>query len=85
MLDWLTQGFAAITGWLAEHLPQSPFANLTFDAGGFSDVLGWLNWIVPFKPILALMAVWLAAILAWRVVRFLIKNVIGKAIGGKSE
>lgn len=80
LLDWLADGIGSIVGWLAEHLPHSPFADLTFSTGAFSDALGWLNWLIPFGDILTLMGVWLAAILAWRAVRFLIKNVIGKVI-----
>lgn len=82
MLDWLASGIETIAGWLGDHLPRSPFLDFMEELPqGFRDALGALNWLVPFRDMLALMSAWLAAILLWRAVRFVIKHVIGHIVG----
>lgn len=78
-LGFIGDALGGLFGWLADNLPQSPFADITLD-GATGDALGWLNWVVPFGDIMALFAAWLAVVLVVWGVRFVIKHVISKTL-----
>ena len=46
-------------------LPDSPFAILSNTAVG--QYMGWLNWLVPLEQMVAVLEVWLSAILIYYV------------------
>lgn len=50
-------------------LPVSPIQQIELGEG-VQQGLAWLNWLVPISDMLAIMDVWLLALLAWRVYRF---------------
>lgn len=50
-------------------LPLSPIQTMTL-GDGVQQGLGWFNWLMPMGDMLSLMDVWLLALLAWRLYRF---------------
>lgn len=66
---------AIVLGLLAlfsAFLPASPFANLALPAA-FGDALGWLNWLLPVGDMLGIFYTWLAAVVLYIAVRFMLK------------
>ena len=79
----MVNAFAALlsglVAFLVSHLPLSPFANLAFDSTGFAGttlgtVLGWVNWVIPFGPMLALFTAWVAACFAFSVAVWVVRR-----------
>ena len=78
-LGFIGDAVQGLFGWLADVLPQSPFTGLQLPQG-VDTALGWLNWLVPMGGIMALYAAWLAAVLLYRVIRFVAKRLISKTV-----
>lgn len=55
--DWLSQAGQFILSLF----PDSPFTAITRSAG-VGQVLGWLNWVMPFGEMLSIMQAWLSCI-----------------------
>lgn len=70
MLSVLLGMFAGLVGWLSSHLPTSPFASVSLVTVSFpgtsvtvSDVLGWVNWLVPVEDMVITLGLWCSALL----------------------
>lgn len=63
-MDILSQFFVNAKDFLLSVLPLSPFKSfiegIQLSIG--AKYLGWLNWFVPVRQILAVLAAWLSAI-----------------------
>lgn len=74
MISAIIGVISTLVGWLTSHLPTSPFANLSFGdpdfAGGHTlrEVLGWVNWLVPFRGMQMIFSAWLTTVMAVSVV-----------------
>ncbi len=66
-------------------LPTSPIQSALEDASIEGDVLGWLNWFIPFDIASIITLAWLACILAYYlyviVRKIIMQYIIGKMIG----
>lgn len=62
-----------IVGTAAKLLPESPLRDVVL-GDGLGTGLGWLNWLVPMRAIVALVDVWLVAVLAWRLYKVVSRN-----------
>lgn len=77
-----------LVAWCVSHLPASPFATLTFvDVGGFGsyslqDILGWVNWLIPFRDMLLLFSVWATALLTASATLFVCRKLLAMGTGG---
>lgn len=69
MLAFLGGLLHGIISFLATFLPDSPLRAFGDALGGAEMGLGWLNWLVPVGPMLAVFLAWLAALLVWAGVR----------------
>ena len=80
--------FSTLCAWLIAHFPQSPCASITIsDPGGFAtysiqDILGWVNWLIPFGPMLILFNVWAGALLTASAVMFVVRKVVSMGTNG---
>lgn len=55
-------------------LPDSPFANLNFDElGNFTQIMGWINYVIPVGTIVNILTVYLTCVLVWYGVRWLLR------------
>jgi len=76
LLQNIIDGLGEALEWVIDLLPDSPF-NL-IDNSAISDYLGAFNWIVPMDQIIAILQLWVSAILvyyAWVVVLRWIKAI----------
>lgn len=63
-------------------LPDSPFQTFFADkTGPLSDILGWVNWFIPFDVCFRLTEVWVAGIAAYYLFLFVKKIVLDFIIG----
>lgn len=62
-----------IVGTAVKLLPESPLRDVAL-GDGLGTGLGWLNWLVPMRSIVALVDVWLVAVLAWRLYKVVSRN-----------
>lgn len=86
---------STFVGWMLTHLPLSPFANLTFGnptfAGGYTlqQVLGWVNWLIPFQGLANVFSLWLTAVIIVSVVMIVKKLTLrvgtNGVLGGESQ
>lgn len=71
--------------WLASKLPNSPIQTIVFGSDGFGNgytiakVLGWVNWLIPFSEMYTLLMAWLAAAIAFIMIRVFAKRVVNVA------
>lgn len=84
MLSFLVSLLHGVFSFLAGFLPDSPLAGVVDTLDGADVGLGWLNWFVPVGDMLALLGLWLAALLVWvavtsglRTVRDVALSVVG--------
>lgn len=56
-------------------LPDSPFKNLDYELG--TELLGYVNWFLPFNNVINIMRLWTSAILGFYTYK-LVKMVINK-------
>lgn len=68
MIDVVLELVNGILGFLNGVLPDSPFQGLIETNESVLTALGWLNWFVPVGQLLAIFAVYVAALLAWQAV-----------------
>ncbi|MFD5023411.1 hypothetical protein ACFWMP_31440 [Paenibacillus sp. NPDC058367] len=56
-------------------LPQSPFADLSLAKfpETFGNVMGWINYFVPIGAMLGIMTTYLAAVMIWYTVRWILR------------
>ena len=59
--NWLTDFLNTIQGWVMTMLPDSPFKNFQMPTE-IREILGYINWIVPFYMIGNVLLAWTAAI-----------------------
>lgn len=72
----------AIIGLMAEFLlnflltvlPLSPFADMRLD-GQVQTAVGWVNWIVPFGDMVAMMIAWITAATLVTVIGYVVDNI----------
>lgn len=57
-------------------LPTSPIQNALEDASIDGEILGWLNWLIPFDVASTISLVWLGCILAYYLYELVRKIVI---------
>lgn len=70
LLKWLDETVAAVILLL----PESPFSNLTLQSTGiFGDVMGYINYFVPISLMIGMMTTYLAAIIIWYGIRWLLR------------
>lgn len=71
LINWLN----TIAASSVALLPESPFANLSLASfpGTFGDVMGWINYFVPISAMLGIMTTYLAAVLLWYGVRWVLR------------
>lgn len=81
MLSGLLGMIGTFFGWLGGLLPDSPFAGVVSVTDDLRQGLAWLNWLVPISDMLVVLGLWIAATLAFVVV----KNALGMTanVGGK--
>lgn len=60
-MEWLSSIWDAFAQALLSVLPTSPFAGY-IDAFRDLPFLGWINWFVPVRAILTVLASWLGAV-----------------------
>lgn len=66
MIELFNSLMDGVKDFLVSVLPGSPFREFITSLHGVESTwLGWLNWIIPVKPILRFLVVWLAAISAF--------------------
>lgn len=82
MVNALLGLLTSITAWLVSHLPISPFADMSLLDGGIAgsgitldEMMGWVNWLIPFNDMLLLFGAWLVAALAVLAVKVLTKPI----------
>lgn len=71
MLELIAKLLTGLLQFLGSFLPASPFQNLTLGED-VARYLGWLNWLVPIGPMLALVGAVLAALVIVRIVLFFV-------------
>jgi hypothetical protein len=70
VLDWLKDMVMAVLLLL----PESPFKDLRLDTmPGFAQVMGWINYFVPIGTMLTIFTTYLAGILIWYGVRWVLR------------
>lgn len=70
LLEWLSDMVTAVLLLL----PESPFANLSLaTVPGFANVMGWINYFVPIGPMLGIFTAYLAAVLIWFGIRWVLR------------
>lgn len=74
MIAFLIGLVTSLMDWLSGVLPASPFSGFTLALDGFSQAIGWLNWLVPVTDIATLFGVWLLAAAVWQVVSFVLSR-----------
>ena len=72
MLGGLAGIFSTIFGWLADVLPDSPFADLAVITADLHLGIAWLNWFLPISEMLDMLIVWIGLCLAVTVVQFVL-------------
>ena len=87
MVSALFGFLSAMVGWLLTHLPASPFASLTltgvdgFGSYSFAQILGWVNWLIPFQDCLTLFSLWLGALCTASVVLWVARKAVSIGTG----
>lgn len=80
MLSWLQELWDTFSMGLMEVLPRSPFqdvfGNITFID---DDLMGFINWFVPFRPLAIMMGGWLGCIVTFYALSIVLRWV--KVIG----
>lgn len=59
MLDFLTNLFTGLFGFLDQMLPNSPFGDWAVVTNDMHLGLGWLNWLFDLSGCLAIFVVWI--------------------------
>ena len=62
--DWLTDAINAIQSAIMVLLPDSPFKNLVLPRE-IQEILGYINWLVPFYMIGNTLLAWTGAIVVY--------------------
>lgn len=52
---------------LCDVLPENPFTGMVDGLETLSDIMGYLNWFIPFKSMLAMLTTWAGCMTAWYV------------------
>ena len=60
-------------------LPGSPLKGVITALTAIDDMMGYLNWFIPFKACFVIMSSWCAAMAVWYVYKH-VKNVIFKLV-----
>jgi len=83
-MDWLIDGinaviraFGTVGQGLVDMLPTSP---LQWTANIDSEILSWINWLIPFGEIIVIGQLWLVGIALWYVARIALNWI--KVTGG---
>ncbi len=64
---------------LVGRLPASPLNGVITALDAIDSMMGWLNWVIPFKACFTIMTAWVAALAVWYVYKHL-KSIIMKLI-----
>ena len=73
MLGAIVNIFTGVLRFLTTFLPPSPFQSVLDDFPEWVDTfLGWLNWFIPFGDCLIFFGEWLAALVIYTVIRYII-------------
>jgi hypothetical protein len=77
MVDWILDFFYGLAVIAIGWLPDSPFQAQEFQQTleGFSDLMGQINYFVPFGQMLSITAVYISAVLIWYGVRWVLRFV----------
>lgn len=54
-------------------LPDSPFASVVVNLDSYSDIMGYINYVIPVGTILGILTIYLSAVLIWYGVRWLLR------------
>jgi hypothetical protein len=72
IIDW----FAEIGHYIINLLPNSPFSlieNIGLDEVMGSKWLEWLNWLLPLKQIIAILQLWVSAIVVYYIYQAILR------------
>lgn len=75
MLAFLSGTWNNLCRFITTFFPASPFRDLVIPET-FEQSIGWLNWLVPYGTLLAIVSAWAAAIAVYIVVRWVKKNAV---------
>lgn len=84
MLEFVTSLISSVCGFLASVLPDSPFADIANGASSLGTGIGWFNWFVPVGDLILIFGAWIAALLLWAAIQWVLtkgEGIIGKVIG----
>lgn len=73
-----------LLGWMLGLLPQSPFRSFIETTLGGEEVqraIGYLNWFIPIRGIVALFGLWLAAAATYFLIRIVSRLITQKVLG----
>lgn len=72
VFNWLTDKLGFIVDTVMVMLPDSPFVMLQRSAS-VNQVIGIVNWIVPFSQMVAILQVWLTAVAVYYVYQIILR------------
>lgn len=72
IFNWLTDKLGIIVDTIMVMLPDSPFVMLQRSAS-VNQVIGIVNWIVPFSQMVAILQVWLTAVAVYYVYQIILR------------
>lgn len=64
-------------------LPNSPFSEFMSVTGGFSEMLPYINWFIPFDFCLMVLSVWVCAVGAYYIYKY--AKDISEFLGGMKK
>lgn len=66
-MEWITEGLNQVAQWALMMLPNSPFLFLTDTSivSPIADILGFINYFVPFGWMANILGVWAGCILVY--------------------
>lgn len=79
MLDFVAGLVGGLVRLLSSVLPDSPFASFADSIDTLRTGLGWLNFFVPVGDMMLIFGAWLAALLVWAAMHFVLTRALGTA------
>ncbi len=71
MINFIIRGLGALLAFCFSILPSSPFRLISNSE--VSEYMGYINWLIPFDLIIAILQMWLVAIATYYVVMTLLR------------
>jgi len=75
IIDWILDFLYKIAAAAISFLPDSPFATQSFKnaLSSFSDLMSNINYFIPFGDMFVMAGVYIAAVLVWYGVRWILR------------